>query len=184
MGLALGLCCAASPAAQIDVLEIGHERSRYRMTLAARLDAPLAASSAVLRDFRLLPQINDAIEIMEPLVGAPAGATRLYTRVRVCVWFFCKRLEQIQDIRETAAPTATGLDADVLPALSNLRYGHARWRMRDCGTQTCLHFEAELEPGFWVPPVIGPWAIERAMRREALETSHGIERLARERSRR
>ncbi len=150
------------------------------MQLEARLDAPLTASYATFRAFENLPRINDAVEAVQPLAGAPAGAQRLYTRVRICVWLFCKQLEQVQDLREADNGAGRGLDATVIPALSNLRYGRAHWRMRDCAPQTCLTFTAELEPAFWVPPLIGPWAIERAMRREALQTATGIERLARQ----
>lgn len=178
--LAAALCCIAADAAEIEVLDIDHASQRYRMHLIARLDTPLQRSFAALRDFDNLPRINDAVETAQMVDGAAAGAQRLYTRVRVCVWFFCTHLDQVQDIREHRDAVALGLDAVVLPAQSNLRFGTARWRMRACGTdQTCLTFDAELEPDFWVPPILGPWAIERAMRSEAIDTARGIERLAR-----
>ncbi len=150
------------------------------MELSARLNAPMDRSFAVFSDFRQLPQINDAIERIELREGATPPAQRLYTRVRVCVWLFCTHLDQVQDIVRTDDAESHGLHAQVLPALSNLRDGHADWRMRDCSGDTCLEFAAELEPDFWVPPLIGPWAIERAMRREAVQTAQGIERLARQ----
>lgn len=166
-------------AASIDALDINHSGSRYRMQLAATLDAPMTKSFAVFEDFANLPKINDAIESVELLPGASGHQRRLKTRVRVCVWFFCARLNQVQDIRTKAGDKLAQMDADVIPALSNLRYGRAQWQMQPCARQTCLRFEAEVEPDFWVPPVIGPWAIARAMRREAITTANGIERLAR-----
>jgi hypothetical protein len=150
------------------------------MVLSARLAAPLERSYAVFRDFSRLPQINDAVEQVRLLDDAPDGAQRLYTRVRVCVSLFCTRLDQVQDLRERDDVEGRAFDAIVIPERSNLRYGRAQWRMRDCAGDTCLQFRAELEPDFWVPPLIGPWLIERAMRREALATALGIERLAQE----
>lgn len=179
-GLVVGACCTAGLAAEVDALQIEHADRRYRMHLAARLDTPLQSSFRAFSNFDNLPRINDAVELVQLVDGAPTGAQRLYTRVRVCVWFFCARLDQVQDIREISAGPAPGLDAVVVPQLSNLRYGVARWRMRDCAPQTCLEFDAELEPDFWVPPIIGPWAIERAMRGQAVRTASGIERLAEE----
>ncbi|MFA5941186.1 MAG: hypothetical protein WC809_17660 [Sinimarinibacterium sp.] len=176
--------CASASAAEVESLQIEHAAPRYRMHLSARLDTPLAASFGVFRDFANLPRINDAIELVQPLPGAPDGAQRLYTRVRVCIWYFCTHLDQVQDIVEVHDDDALGLDAEVLPEQSNLRYGRARWRMQHCGERTCLDFTAELEPDFWVPPIIGPWAIERAMRNEALQTAQGIERIARAETRR
>jgi hypothetical protein len=171
---------ASASAATIDRLEVSREGTRFGMTLRARLDAPLARSHTVFRDFSLLPQINDAVEQVRLLDDAPEGAQRLYTRVRVCVALFCTRLDQVQDLRERSDAQGRAFDAVVLPGRSNLRYGRAQWRMRDCDGGTCLEFRAELEPDFWVPPLIGPWLIERAMRREAIATALGIERLARE----
>lgn len=178
LGAAILLLATTVAAESIEQLEITHDGARYRLALSARLDAPAAASYRSFSDFSLLPQINNAVEKVSILPGAAAGATRVQTTVRVCVSFFCRRLQQVQDIRPLPGPQTMGLEAVVLPALSNLRYGHAIWQMSECGTQTCLKFNAELEPDFWVPPLIGPWAIERAMRREAVQTAQGIERLA------
>lgn len=175
--------CTSASAAVVESLQIERTDSQYRMHLSARLNSTPEASFGVFHDFSNLTRINDAIELVQILPGAASGAQRLYTRVRVCVWYFCTHLDQVQDIVEVRDGDALGLDARVLPEQSNLRYGRARWRMRACGAQTCLDFHAELEPDFWVPPIIGPWAIERTMRSEALQTSQGIERLARSESR-
>ncbi len=177
--LLLAVCVVPAQAASIERLEITRSGSRYQMQLTAKLDAPMASSFAVFNEFSNLPRINDAIESVELLPAPEADARRLKTRVRVCVWFFCMRLNQVQDIRESHSATAAEMHAVVLPELSNLSYGRAHWKMRPCRAQTCLSFDAELEPDFWVPPGIGPWAIKRAMRREALTTASGIERLAR-----
>ena len=177
---AVCLACVGSQvcAAEIGQLAVDRDRDRFAMTLQARLDAPLDDSYRVLGDFAELPRVNDAIEKVRLLDGAPAGATRLFTRVRVCVWLFCAHLDQVQDMWPVVDGETRGYDAAVLPERSNLRFGHARWRLRDCANRTCLQFDAQLEPDFWVPPLIGTWAIERAMRREAIATAQGIERLA------
>ncbi len=166
-------------AASIERLEITRSGSRYQMQLAAQLDAPMVNSFAVFNEFSYLPRINDAIESVELLPAPAVDVHRLKTRVRVCVWLFCVRLNQVQDIRESHSATQANMDAVVLPELSNLSFGRAHWTMRPCQMQTCLTFDAELEPDFWIPPGIGPWAIKRAMRREAITTANGIERLAR-----
>lgn len=180
--IAFLLCCACASAGaraeDIDQLDIGHEASRYRVELRARLDAPLADSYAVFRDFRNLPRINDAVEAVDALPAPAGGPARWHTRVRVCFGFFCSHLDQVQDVRESREGAAYRLDAVVIPALSNLRYGVAAWKLEGCGPQTCLWFRAELEPDFWVPPLLGPWLIERTMRRQAHATAHGIEVLA------
>ncbi|WP_051362089.1 SRPBCC family protein [Solimonas soli] len=179
--LLCGLAVAPVRAATVDALEVTHEDARYRIELRARLDVPAADAYAVFRDFRNLPRINDAVEDVEAQAPAAAGGERWRTTVRVCISFFCTRLHQVQDVRDAADAQGWRLDATVIPALSNLRYGLAAWRLDRCDAQTCLWFQAELEPDFWVPPLLGPWMIERTMRRQAQATAQGIERLARER---
>ncbi|NGY06646.1 SRPBCC family protein [Solimonas terrae] len=174
------LLCMATPALaeSVDQLDVGRDGARYHIELQARLDAPLADSYAVFSDFHNLPKINDAVEDVEPLPSPTPGVERWRTRVRVCVSFFCTRLKQVQDVRDTQDHDRYRLDAVVIPSMSNLRYGKAAWQLAQCGAQTCLSFSAELEPDFWVPPLLGPWLIERTMRREAHATAAGIEALA------
>src|SRR3546814_6222595 len=112
------------------------------------------------------------------LFPSPAvGVARWRTRVRVCVGFFCTHLKQVQDVRDSHTTERYQLDALVIPALSNLRYGKAHWQLERCDAQTCLNFSAELEPDFWVPPLLGPWLIKRTMRREANATDRKSTRL-------
>ncbi|MGH8446295.1 MAG: hypothetical protein ACREVL_13565 [Solimonas sp.] len=174
----------AAPAAAetVESIAVTHEDARYSIELRARLDAPVADAYTVFRDFNNLPRINDAVEEVSPLPSPTPGGERWRTTVRVCVSFFCSRLKQVQDVRSMQDDKGYRLDAIVVPALSNLRYGVAAWRLDGCGTppetQTCLWFKAELEPDFWIPPLLGPWLIQRTMQRQAQSTAHGIEALA------
>lgn len=173
------LCVTAGARAEsVEQLDIGRDDGRYRIELRATLNAPLADTYAVFSDFRNLPKINDAVESVEALPSPVAGLERWRTRVRVCISFFCSHLKQVQDVQDSRDGDVYRLVATVIPSMSNLRYGVAHWQLERCGTQTCLTFVAELEPDFWVPPLVGPWAIERTLRRQAHSTAAGIETLA------
>ncbi|NKF24526.1 SRPBCC family protein [Solimonas marina] len=178
MALLLGLMAAAAYAESVEQLDVGHADGRYSIELQATLNAPLDDAYAVFSDFNNLPKINDAIESVEALPEPTDGLERWRTNVRVCISFFCTHLKQVQDVRKWRDGAVYQLSADVIPSMSNLRYGTAQWQLSSCGSQTCLHFAATLEPDFWVPPLIGPWVIERVMRRQAHSTAAGIERLA------
>lgn len=153
--------------------------NRYGVDLTVALEATASAAYAVMTDYPNLVAINPAVVSATPLAGAPAGATRLATHVRVCVAWFCRDLHQVQDMR--AAPTASGggqLQATVLPDRSDLRFGEARWTIWPCEAGACLRFVTTIEPDFWVPPLIGPWIIKRKLREEAIQTAQGIETAA------
>ena len=174
--LLLGAAQAAAAEPEVSV-------SRSDDVYSVQMQARLALAPALVHDtfthFENLPRINPAIEQVQRRVGATAG-TRVYTQVRVCVAFFCKHLKQVQDIRSSQAGGAYLIDALVLPQESDLRSGSAHWRIASCGTDSCLTFNAKLEPDFWVPPLIGPWLIERKLAKEARITVAGIERVAHE----
>lgn len=171
------------PAGAFDIqsVHVDHQGDRYQVSMRVTLDAPASDSYAVFSDPALLRQVNPAIREVEVLEERGPGLRRVRTRVRACVALFCRHLVQVQDMRyRPAIDGARIIDAQVLPERSDFRYGQAAWIFRACeSNRTCLAFDAELEPAFWVPPLIGPWLIERKLRDEAIETSRGLERLAR-----
>ncbi len=134
------------------------EDGQYTLSMAVRIDAPLALVYDSITDFNNLAAINPAIEESQ-ILGRPAARTqRVRTVTRVCILVFCKRVEQVQDmtlLQEYA------LEAVILPDMSDFRSGHARWDFKSRDVTTEMHFSARFEPDFWVPPVIGTWLIKR-----------------------
>jgi hypothetical protein len=173
----LGAACATS-AAEIQSLQVTRSGTRYHVDMEVRLQAPSAASYAVFAAPGNLPRINPAVRQVQLIEQHPDDQARIYTEVRVCALLYCKTLRQMQDMRYAARADGGDLHAEVLPARSDFSYGRADWQFRPAGAATQLHFSAELEPAFWVPPLIGPWLVERSLREEAERTSAGIERLA------
>ncbi|HVT35955.1 MAG TPA: SRPBCC family protein [Nevskiaceae bacterium] len=151
----------------------------YSVQMHAQLDVTPAHADAVFTRYENLPRINPAVEVVQRR-GGGADATRLYTQVRVCVAFFCKHLHQVQDMRRAQHDGIYEIDAQVLPGQGELKRGAAHWRIAPCGNGSCLEFSAQLQPDFWVPPLIGPWLIQRKLREEAEVTVQGIERVAHE----
>lgn len=180
LGLACALTATAAPAVQIDRIDVSRAGPLYRVAMRVKLDAPPARAWAVFSEYENLPRIHHAVREVRRLDGAGSGAQRLLTEVRVCVSFYCRVLQQEQDMRPEPGEAGGRLSATVLPQSRDLKSGHAVWNIRACGGGSCLDFDAELEPRFWVPPLIGPWLIQRKLREEAIQTSEGIERLARE----
>lgn len=164
---------------QLDHLDVQRHSARYQVDLRVRLEVPASDAYAAFADVKRLPAINPAVKVARWMPGAPEGASRIYTDIRVCVSFFCRHLVQVQDMRYHAGSNGGAISAQVIPELSNLRFGEAHWTLDDCAGRTCLSFAATLEPAFWIPPLIGPWLMQRKLREEAMQTSAGIEREAR-----
>jgi len=172
--LALG---APARAAEIRALTVEREGARFHVEMEVQLAAAAARAFAVFADAANLPRINPAVRVARPLYEAGAQ-DRLYTEVYLCVAVFCRSLHQVQDLSRATQPDGRHLVADVLPARSDFRYGHAEWIFAGDDKVTDLQLHMEVEPAFWVPPLIGNWFAERLLREQAELTAAGIERLA------
>jgi hypothetical protein len=168
---------AASTAFAMHVLEVGAARHGERYTMAAEVHvrAPPNTVFRLLADYDRWTRLSPAIRQSRELVAFADGRHRVESVTRACVIFFCSEVHQVQDVREFARRR---IIATTLPLRSDLRYGMVRWRIEADGTGSRLFVNVELEPNFWVPPLIGPWMIDRAMRQRVMEISSSIERLS------
>jgi hypothetical protein len=99
--------------------------------------------------------------------------------IKSCVWFFCRQIVQVEDVME---PDGNTIVAHIVPDAGDFKSGSCFWRVTKEGPRTRLRYEAMRIAAFWIPPLIGPWAVKRTMR-EQLESSIDIlERLANQKS--
>lgn len=154
----LPACAAGAPAAPVVVERRG---AAFTATFDAVIDAPPRAVYRVLTDFADLRALNPAIVS----VSVQAAPGNLGQRVRIvlssCVWFFCRKIVQVEDVLE---PDAHTIVTRVVPGLGDFKSGWSTWRLIALGRRTQLHYEASRVPDFWIPPLIGPWAVEHALR--------------------
>jgi len=170
IGLALFPCVLL--AGKILESSVIHDGAVYRLSITARLEAPLAVVYQSITDFSNLAAINPSIEESQVLESQGSGRQRVRSVVRVCILVFCKRVVQVQDVTLVNYRTVV---ATMVPGAGDFRAGLARWELTAVGTATDLHFTETFEPGFWVPPIIGPWLIEKKLVREVARTTLYIE---------
>jgi len=152
---------------------VTHADGRYELAITARINAPHDAVYRAITDYANLAAINPDIEVSELLATTPAGVAMVRTVIHVCILVFCKRVEQLQQVTQ---PDASSIVAVIVPEGSDFRSGLARWQLASpTAATTELHFTQTFEPDFWVPPVIGPWLIQRKLVREVTETAGYIE---------
>ena len=165
-------------AAEVERLEIERTGADYTVSLRAVLHAPREQVWQILTDYARFHQVSPAIKESEILEERDARTHRVRTRASACVLIFCKETEQVQTMRQQALGQ---LAVEVDPAHSDFEFGRARWNLEADSDVTLLQFEARIRPAFWVPPLVGPWAVRHVLREEARQTTDGLERLARER---
>ena len=172
---AASLAAAAALAATINDVEINYAAGRYHLTSETYLAAPREAVFRVLTDYDRFGRISSVFEETRFLVPDADGTPRVYTRLAGCVLFFCKRLERVERL-EMNAPGFIRTTAE--PSRSDFRYARSEWRLEPSEDGTLVRYEIELEPDFWVPPVIGPWMIKRRLVSGGADAVARIEDLA------
>ena len=160
------LCCTLLAAPLLSraggVLDssVSYEAGVYTLSIEALIDAPAEMVYRLITDYDHLHDINPAIRESRILRTYSPVKHRIRTVTRVCVLFYCRDVTQSQDMVQSPGYT---IDADILPQSSDFRRGRGQWRLTAEGDATVMDFHAELEPAFFLPPLIGPWLIRREM---------------------
>lgn len=176
-GVVCGWLVAAAAVHAGEVMDVAVQRfdRRYVVEIDTRFDVPAERLRVLLTDYAHLDRINDSIRRSEVIETLSPQHHSVLTEAEVCVALFCKHIVQVQDV--SVLPEGSIL-ATVRPTRSDFSYGVARWDFWESAGGTRMRFRSEIEPAFWVPPLIGPWLIQRALHAEALKSVANLERLA------
>ena len=166
-------------AAEINTLTITHHDRGFYMKLDAVVDAPTARVRALLSDYARLGKLNPVITATSVKMAPNGQGDRVRTVIDGCVWFFCRKIIQVEDVTE---PDPSTIIARIVPGAGDFESGQCYWRVTNEGRRTRLHYEAVRVAGFWIPPLIGPWAIDRTLREQFRSSIATLERLANQKS--
>lgn len=169
----------AEPAAAARMLSLDVIRSgdSYGAEFEAELEAPVAAVYAVLTDYEQIPRLSPVVRGVTVTATGEPGVARVRSELESCVLFFCRRMVQVQEIREEGGYR---LSSRMIAQGSDFSAGSSQWRLEARGANTYLYHRTTKTPGFFVPPLIGPWAIQRRLREHAEDGVQRLEALARQ----
>ncbi len=175
LGITLLLHSLASRSAELRDVQIELKDERYHLFSETYLDVSREALYKVLTDFEQFKKFTSAIVESRNTEPDENGQPGFYTRMEGCVLLFCKSL-----IRNGYLILIPRLEivAISIPEESDFKYSRERWQLIDFRDGTIMIYDFEMEPDFWVPPVIGPYVIERALRSGAERAVNRIEKLA------
>ena len=173
------LLCLQLPfaqAADLAELQVSETRGVYRINLVMQMQVPADYVQAVLTDYKHIYRLDPAIIDSGILPPPDAGVVRVRTRISDCIAFFCKTIERVEDVRELENGE---LQATIVPSLSNFKYGRAEWKIVAHEGRTRLIYHAQLEPDFFIPPLIGSYFVKQKLRNSVLASMARIECIAR-----
>jgi hypothetical protein len=125
----------------------------------------------VVHVYRLNPSIIES-EILSPV----EDGVRVRTRLLCCLPMFCREVERVDII---SVLTSGEIQARLVPEMSDFDSGKATWKITPLDDdRTNLRYEANIEPGFYIPPVVGVSLVKENLLKEFGTTFDRIERIA------
>lgn len=166
-------------AAEFHSLSVEYKDGRYLVAVDVTLDVPVEPVRKVITDYRHLRWITGAIKASQHLDSPADNVHTVYTESQACFLFFCQTIEQVQRVDET---DPLRIVSTALPEYSDVKFSVATWQLQPLeNDQTRMQWTLEMEPDFFIPPVIGPSIVKSALLEEGKDAARGIEKLARER---
>ena len=175
LGGLLILSLPIANSAELRSVEVARNGERYRLDSETYFDVSREALYGVLTDFKKFEKFTSAIVESRNLDPDEKGRPGFYARMQGCVLLFCKSFIRVGYL---LLSPITEIVAITVPEESDFRFSRERWQLFPEGDGTLMIYEFEMEPAFWVPPVIGPFYIQRALHDGAARAVNRIEVLA------
>ena len=128
----------------------------------------------LLTNYNQLTKLSDVI-ISSKVIKKTALHSFLILKSEGCVLFFCTNITQTQKITERDDGY---IDVEDIKGKSDFTYGQSLWYIRAGEEGTLISYNAQLKPGFWLPPLIGNLIFKRRLLEESRNMVIRIEQLA------
>ena len=162
-------------AATLESVVVSYDSGRYSLEADAYMEAPRESIFLILTDYDRFGRISSAYKEYGFLDPTLDGTPVVFTRMEGCVLIFCRSLMRVE-LLESEAPGF--IRTVTLPEQSDFRYSVSEWWLEPEADGTRIIYHLEMEPDFWVPPIIGPWILQRRLARGGAAAVERIERLA------
>lgn len=179
--LAALLCCLPLPALAAELQNVSVERTDgvYHLRSEVLFEAEQQALFEVFADWDLSTQFSSIVVESRNVAADDDGRPRFYSRMLICVTFFCKSFERSGHV-ELQPPGSIRAFAD--PESSDFHISEESWLLSDAENATRVVYELKVKPKFWVPPVIGPFLIKRKLERDSGSALQRMDLLAQART--
>ncbi|MDH4072310.1 MAG: hypothetical protein OEV41_04290 [Gammaproteobacteria bacterium] len=166
---------AEAGAADLRYIEVDRDDDHYTLRSVTWFEAKPGALYGVLTDYDQFQRFTSAIVESKNLEPDDEGRPEYYTRMEGCVLFWCRSFVRIGYLK---LEPMSEIMAVADPERSDFERSTERWQLRPEDGGTLLIYEFEMTPAFWVPPVIGPYYIKRALMSGGSRAVERIEALA------
>jgi hypothetical protein len=175
--LILALCpLEPAGASNLSDIEISENSGNYHIRMFMLVHAPARYVSSVLTDYKHIYRLNPSITESEILPSPHSGTVRVRTRMQGCIFFFCRDVDRVEEVREV---NARHLQAVIIPEQSDFTTGVADWHIYPHGDDSRIVYEAQVTPAFFIPPIIGSYFVKRTFAEAVITSFTRLECIAR-----
>ncbi len=169
------LACSSPDAADLQEVTVDRVNDRYVLRSQTFFDTTTEQLYSVLIDYDQYEKFSSLVTESRNEAPDERGRPQFYNAMEGCVLFFCVTFERhgYLELRPMHR-----IEAIVDPDRSDFNYSFESWDLSHVDGRTELIYRFEMEPAFWVPPVIGPYYIRRALRDGAVRAVNRIEAVA------
>ncbi|MDJ0711267.1 MAG: hypothetical protein QNJ14_12785 [Woeseiaceae bacterium] len=175
--LTLSLLLATLPASAADMrsIDVTFDGTVYKLRSVVWFSTGIDETYAVFSRWDYSTRFSSAVaEARDTEIDGTPG---YYVVNRGCILFFCKSLTR--EGRVEREPNHQ-MRAFADPEKSDFRQADEVWEFSEEAGGTRVVYRLTMEPGFWVPPAIGPWMIKRKLLKDGASAIDRIEEVARE----
>ena len=172
--MTLFLAAVAQPA-ELEEVSVERVDGLYSLRSVTRFDAEQDALFRVLTNFDLFKKFTSAIIESSNVAPDEQGRPQFFARMEGCVLLFCKVFDRNGYVETRSIDEIIAISD---PERSDFKYSRERWELVPDGDGTIMIYEFDMEPAFWVPPVIGPYYIKKALKNSGSRAVNRIEVLA------
>lgn len=173
--LCLLLLCGGADAVELRNVDVDRKDGRYFLESEVWFDTDVESVYAVFLDYDLSSKFSSFIVESRNLDPDENGQRRFYIRNEGCVWFYCKSFERTGHV-EHEPNIFIRSTADV--ELSDFRVSLESWTFEPEAAGTVVVYTFEFEPKFWIPPLIGPYVLQKKLKDNSIRALRRIEALA------
>ena len=176
LAIILTLTTHSTLAAEMLHMELWEENDTYHLRSASMINAPPELIINTLLDYDNFYRLSGGIKETRYLKPDPDGVPVALTVVESCVLFFCKQITKTERVLHTSH---NEIVLEVDPARSDFKFMRSRWSVSKKGKSTVLSYDMDMQANFWIPPLIGTWAIKHKLYSSAMNMANRMEIMAR-----
>lgn len=167
----------AVQAVELRSVVVEREDGLFMLESEVWFNAEREALYEVFLNYDLTHQFTSFVVDSRNLEPDELGRRRFFISNQGCVWFICRSFERTGHV-EHVPPEVIHSTAD--PELSDFHTSIESWEFTPEGDGTVVVYKFQFKPKFWLPPVIGPYVLQRKLELDSDHALSRIERLAQE----